>query len=249
MAAAQERATAQDLRKEAEANTAKAAKYTGDLKAAAEALASAQLKEAEAREALAAALEANDSPKIQTASTVTIPELAGLTWRAWRKLSALEAAAEYSKPLPSSLVNDTPEGAKPALDAFTAAIQAAAKAYEKYAAAITPDAPQSAIEEAYEDATDSTDAVQLAGLAWNVSKALAYRKASCAKYNNPDLDKKVQELERISNELLEAQRQQEGLKVRIRKLERAGGRADAEITELIQKLQAAPPSPPAPADN
>ena len=242
-AAAQERVTAKNLRKDAETYRAKAAAYADELKAQAEAVAAAQIQEAEAREALADALEANNSEK-SNAINRTMATLAGQTWRAWRKLTALEAADRYSKPL---MATDSLEGAKPALDALGAAQQAAAKAFAKYAAAITPDAPMSAIEEAYDDAIAADDAVKLAGMAWEAAKAIAYRKVSWGQLNNPDLDKKLQELEKNYSDQQEVQRQLDELKIRMRKLQRAAERINAEALDLLQKPKAEAATEPAPA--
>ena len=248
-AAAQERVTAKNLRKDAETYNAKAATYADELKAQAEAVAAAQIKEAEAREALADAIEANDSEK-SNAINRTMPTLAGQTWRAWRKLTALEAADRYSKPLAAQMASDTLEGAKPALEALGAAQRAAAKAFEKYAAAITPDAPMSAIEEAYDDAIAAADAVKLAGMAWEAAKAIAYRKVNWGQLNDPDLDKKLQELEKNYSDQREVQRQLDELKIRMRKLQRAAERINAEALDILQKPKveaAIQPAPAAPA--
>ena len=244
--AAQEHGAAANLVKEAELNAAKAARAAGDLKVAAEALAGAQQAEAAAREALAKAWEANDSAQINEQGQVVIPRLAALTHRARRKLAALEAAARLSEPLPPAMINDTPEGAKASLEAFAAAMKAAAEAYTRYAAAITPEASAAAIEDAHDEARASEESVQLAGAAWNAAKAMAYRKAGYARFSSPELDKKVQEMEKLQKELLETQRQANVLRTRARKLERDVTRVDAEAAELAKKL-ATEPATPAPA--
>lgn len=236
-AAAQERAAAQNLRREADANDAKAGMYEGSLKAAAQRAAAARRKEADAREALAKAMEEGNAER-SNALNAEMPRVAGRTVWAWRKLGAFESAAEYAKPLAESVVKDTPEPARPALEALGAAQQAAAKAWEKYAMAIDPDNLTADIDEAYEGAQASVDSLRVASLAWSFSTGAAYRRSAAATLGSPDLERKIAEWEKQNQELLETLRQQNELTAKVRKLERALAGAEAARAAMAEKLAA-----------
>jgi len=224
-AAAQQRLLAQELRKGAEAAAANAANYTGELKEAAEGLVAARQKAAEAREALADAFEAEDVTQIQELGQVAIPRVSMQALRAAYKLEALQQGAEF---------------AKAGLEQLAEARKALAEAWAKYAAIITPDAPQAQLEDAYAEVLARSDDLQTAGRGLDFARRGAYWKDLAAAYKNPDVDAKAEEVSKLMGDLMACWRQENELKVRIRKLERAVARAEVEMGEAAKKAAAAP---------
>lgn len=238
------RQQAQAIRKEVESLAAGAKGAAGDRLDAIEALSGAKQKKAEAFEALAKAWDEGTTAQSEGISK-EFPRLDARIERCAARLWAIDGAAENSVE-PRQLIADTPGPAKPALEAMLEARKALAGAYTKYAQVLASDAAQATVEDTLDELLGAMDDLALAARGRDLAMARSYRRDVWAVYKDAALDQQTQVWDRAYQEVLDALRQQNQLKAKVRKLERAAARSEAERLQLTKRLTDAARSAPAP---
>lgn len=232
-AAGRARASNENFKKQADQWAEKAGKASGAAKDSADNAVLAIKSTIAAYEALAKAYEGGVQADIKAANEAAVKVNAAST-RAIDKASCLERAATHLAPLSEGLIKNTPDAAKPALDALTAAHKAAADAWGKVAAAITPEADANVIEGLRDAATGATNETQVASRALTAATAMVNLKAAAERTGNPDAAKKIEEIKKQDDAILAVVRQQNELALKLRKMDRDRNAASVEFNKINQ---------------
>jgi len=111
---------------------------------------------------------------------------------------------------------------------------------------LASDAAQATVEDTLDELLGAMDDLALAARGRDLAMARSYRRDVWAVYKDAALDQQTQVWDRAYQEVLDALRQQNQLKAKVRKLERAAARGEAERLQLTKRLTDAARSAPAP---